>query len=317
VQANFNYTEDYFVAVEESFDGLKALVEELEVVDGVYRVESILDYLPEDQERKLDLIQQVLQANPGLANVSHLQLGLMTWTDLPEDVHKGFVSNSSGHERYLVRIIMEGDINDEAYRDRVLPLLQELNEGVTGQAIMFPIIMDSITEDVGRVSVFAIVPILLIVYVGLGRANPKYALLAMLPVAFGILGIMSLYEYLNVTLSVISILTVPLVIGIAIDNGIHLVHRYLEEGEGSIPHVVQHTGRAVFLTSATTILAFSSFMIAEHPGIMSLGRVPVLGLSVGLLASLVFLPAVMRASLERGGRAGQDKDPGTAGERTA
>ena len=40
---------------------------------------------------------------------------------------------------------------------------------------------------------------------------------------------------------------VPLIIGIGIDDGIHIIHRYLEEGKGSLPQVIQLTGKAIFL----------------------------------------------------------------------
>jgi hypothetical protein len=98
----------------------------------------------------------------------------------------------------------------------------------------------------------------------------------------------------------ISVLMLPLIVGIGIDSGIHILHRYNEEGKGSIPKVIQRTGRAVFLTTATTCLAFGSLMFAEHPGIMSLGRVPVLGLTLSFLAAIFLLPALVKVILDRG-----------------
>ncbi len=299
VQAAFNYTEDYFVDVVGSYEELETAVEGFRAIGEVERVESVLDFLPADQEAKLALIEQAVALNPDLANVTALNVTAMSWQDLPGELTASFVSEARAEPRFLVRIMMRGDIFEREYRDSVLPQLRKVNPDITGMAVLVPQLVGAMTDDVSRVSVYAVIPVLLIVYVGFGRANPKYALMAMIPVAFGILGILALYDLVGVSLNVVSIMMIPLVIGIAIDNGIHLVHRYMEEGRGSVPRVVQHTGRAIFLTSMTTILAFSSFTIAEHPAMMSLGRVPVLGLAVGLIASLLFLPALMRLVLDR------------------
>jgi len=94
---------------------------------------------------------------------------------------------------------------------------------------------------------------------------------------------------------------VPLIIGIGIDDGIHIVHRYLEEGKGSLPQVIQHTGKAIFLTTATTCLAFSSFLFSFHPAQKSLGLVPVIGISLSFLAAVIFLPALIRVLIDRRG----------------
>lgn len=100
---------------------------------------------------------------------------------------------------------------------------------------------------------------------GFGRKNPLFAVLSFLPVIFGILGILALSGLLNVSLDIASVMLIPLVVGTGIDDGIHILHRYLEEGPGSIPGMIHNTGRAIFLTTATTCIAFSSFLIAEHP----------------------------------------------------
>jgi predicted RND superfamily exporter protein len=114
-----------------------------------------------------------------------------------------------------------------------------------------------------------------------------------------VFGILALSGFLGISLNMISIMMIPLVVGIGIDDGIHILHRYKEEGPGSIPKVVQHTGKAIFLTTLTTCLAFSSFTIAAHPGLRALGQVPLLGLSLALIAAIFFVPALIKLILDR------------------
>ena len=156
-----------------------------------------------------------------------------------------------------------------------------------------------ITNDVINVSLFAAIPIVIIVYIGFRKRTPAYALLAGVPVLIGVGGVIAFGHYFDIDLNMISIMMIPLVIGISIDDGIHILHRYKEEGKGSIPKTVQTTGKAVFLTTATTCLAFSSFLVAEHPGMRPMGGVPVLGLILAFIAAIVFLPALMAVILDR------------------
>jgi predicted RND superfamily exporter protein len=120
----------------------------------------------------------------------------------------------------------------------------------------------------------------------------------MVPVLVGVGSILALSDYFGVDLNMISIMMIPLVIGIGIDDGIHMLHRYKEEGPGSIPKVVQNTGKAIFLTTATTCLAFSSFLVAEHPG-RPMGGTPVLGLIMAFIAAIIFLPALLGLIMDR------------------
>ena len=124
-------------------------------------------------------------------------------------------------------------------------------------------------------------------------------MLSFVPVIFGILGILALSGPLNISLDIASVMLIPLVVGIGIDDGIHILHRYLEEGPGSISGVIHNAGRAIFLTTATTCIAFSSFLIAEHPQLRSMGQIPVLGLILCFIATVIFLPALVRVIGEK------------------
>jgi hypothetical protein len=302
VKENFNYTEDYLLVVADSFDELVTNVALFEQIDEVMDVESVLDFLPEGQDEKLALIGNAVSTHPDLSSSDYFQVDGMTWEDLPPEIQKSWVHVSGGNAQFLIRIKAYGDIFIEDYRNDLMDELDKVDEDVIGQALLWPILIGAMAQDVVKVSVMATIPIFLLVYIGFRKLNPVYAILALVPVVFGILGILALHEYLGVSLNFVSILTIPLVIGIGIDDGIHIIHRYLEEGKGSIPLVIGNTGKAIFLTTATTCLAFTSFFFAEHPAMRSLGRVPVLGLILCFLASIIVLPALLKLVFERKGK---------------
>lgn len=300
VKDNFNYTEDYLICVVDSYDELVTTVEGFRVIPEIMEVESVLDLLPQNQSAKLAVFGQARLQNPELNNVTWLNIQEMTYRDLPEDIRKNWVYvHPDGSESFLIRTKAWGNVWADDYRESLLIEMREVNPNVVGRAIAFTELIALITEDVINVSIFAAIPIVIIVYIGFRKRNPAYALLAGVPVLFGVGGVLALSDYLGIDLNMISIMMIPLVIGIGIDDGIHILHRYKEEGKGSIPKTIQTTGKAVFLTTATTCLAFSSFIVAEHPGMRPMGGVPVLGLILAFIAAIVFLPALIAVTLDR------------------
>jgi hypothetical protein len=121
----------------------------------------------------------------------------------------------------------------------------------------------------------------------------KKVLLSMLPIILGLLylgGIMSLG---NIYFNFINVLVVPIIIGLGVDNGIHLVHRFFSS-ENEVKPVVMETGRAVVITNLTSIVGFGSLWVGSYKGLTSMGMLSVLGLSMSIIASIFVLPSIMK-----------------------
>ncbi len=86
-------------------------------------------------------------------------------------------------------------------------------------------------------------------------------------------------------------MTLPLVIGIGVTNGIHILNRFAEEQTPSI--LARSTGKAVLVSGLTSMAGFGSLMLAKHRGIHSLGCVMTTGLATCMIAGLTFLPALL------------------------
>ncbi len=171
------------------------------------------------------------------------------------------------------------------------------------EAVLWTRVLDMMTSDVIRTSLIVSGVALVIVYIGTRRRNPIYVLLSLIPVGFGVVGLLGTYQWFGANLNFLSVGMVPLVIGVGIDDGIHIIHRYLEEGKGSLPDVIRSTGKAIFLTTATTCLAFSSFLFSSHPSMRFLALVPIIGLSLCFFGAIIFLPALLRMIIDRWGLA--------------
>ena len=88
-----------------------------------------------------------------------------------------------------------------------------------------------------------------------------------------------------------NIMTLPLVIGIGVTNGIHILNRFAEEQHPSI--LARSTGKAVLVSGLTAIAGFGSLTLARHRGIQSLGSVMSIGITTCMIAALTLLPALL------------------------
>ena len=123
------------------------------------------------------------------------------------------------------------------------------------------------------------------------------ALLAGAPLVLGYIWMLGGMRLLSIDFNFLSITISPLLIGIGVDNGIHILHRTMEERakspEGAIERGVGSTAIAVIVTSLTTMLVFGSLLVARTPGLRMLGASALLGIGFTLLFCLIFLPAAL------------------------
>ena len=91
----------------------------------------------------------------------------------------------------------------------------------------------------------------------------------------------------------VNIMGIPMIVGIGIDDGVHLLHRYRVEGRGKIRTVVGSTGRAIMLTTVTTMACFGVLLLAKYRGLGSLGGLLAIGVGACFLTTLLILPALL------------------------
>jgi multidrug efflux pump subunit AcrB len=114
--------------------------------------------------------------------------------------------------------------------------------------------------------------------------------LALLPMSLGLAQLFGVMGWLNIPLNPANMIVLPLILGIGVDDGVHVVHDFLRQ-RGRY-RLSASTATAVLITSLTTMMGFGSLMLAGHRGLQSLGRVLTLGVCCCLLTSVVLLPAI-------------------------
>lgn len=121
--------------------------------------------------------------------------------------------------------------------------------------------------------------------------SPRAMFLVATPLVASISWLLGLYYLYGIKLNIFSVIVVPLLIGMAVDNGIHVYHRYLETRD--IRVVLRDVGGPMGLATATTFVGFSSLLIADHVGVQTLGFAAAVGMLFGLLGAVMTLPALL------------------------
>ena len=228
----------------------------------------------------------------------------ITVDDLPENIMRRFVSHD-GNNFLLTIYPKEGVWKNIVFLERFTHQMHKIEERVTGIPSIFYILIGIIAED-GRI---AAVLTLMVVFVLLlwDFRNLKLTLLAMVPLMVGAIWMVGIMQLIGQQLTMLNVIVIPLILGIGIDDGVHILHRYRVEGAGNIRTVFTSTGKAVMLTSLTTMLAFGSLIFATYRGLGSMGSALFIGVGTCFLTSIIILPALLtlvEKSLERRSQGG-------------
>ena len=74
-------------------------------------------------------------------------------------------------------------------------------------------------------------------------------------------------------------IVLPLLLGMGVDSGIHLVHRARSTGELGIELLGTSTARAVAFSGINTVASFGTLGLATHRGLATLGQLLTLGVA--------------------------------------
>jgi uncharacterized protein len=152
-------------------------------------------------------------------------------------------------------------------------------------------VLDSVLRDGPKTTVLAFVGVVLVVLL-LFRAHQTtiYVLGSLL---LGVFWLFAATTMLHVKVNFANFIAFPITFGIGVDYSVNLVTRYIQDGEHDPTDAVRSVGGAVALCSMTTILGYSSLLLAENRALFLFGLVAVMGELCCLSTAILFLPAVL------------------------
>ena len=128
-----------------------------------------------------------------------------------------------------------------------------------------------------------------------------------MPVVIGFIWMFGVMWLIGVDVNAANIMVLPLLFGIGVDSGVHILHRYRQDQVSRPLGLTAGTGKGVTITSLTTMIGFGSMISASHRGIQSLGIVVTIGIGLTLVACWVVMPAWLELRQRR--REAQSRQP--------
>ena len=212
----------------------------------------------------------------------------LTLDNLPSEIKNRFTGKSGNI--FIINVYPEKNIwEDSRFLYRFTDEATELSEKATGLPPIFVELMDIMSKDGKKATYFAIIAVFFVLLIDF--RSLKYALVGMVPLIFGAIWMTGLMEILGLKFTMMNILAVPLIIGIGIDDGVHILHRW--KMEKNLDIVYRSTGKAILLTSLTTMLGFGSLWFATYRGLGSMGIALFIGVGTCFLATLFIIPAIL------------------------
>lgn len=256
----------------------------IEIVRQIEKIteDKLFSFLEGDEKALFDQFSQYLDVKP------------LTVEMLPAYLTNNFKGQENPDDRFV--LIYPGI--ELANGKQVMKFANELSQiKVNGQplkACSESLILADILKLITRDGTIAILVTLFTILVILWLHFKKFQTmgLVILPILLGTMALLGSMGILGIKFNFINIVALPIILGIGVDNSVHFYHRYKEDH--SLWHAFYHTGMAMFLTTLTTSIGFSSLIFAQHRGLKSLGIVAVLGLLLNLLTTFIILPILLK-----------------------
>jgi predicted exporter len=157
----------------------------------------------------------------------------------------------------------------------------------SGGPVLYHHMMELNRQDLKRTGLAAV--IIVIVVLGLLVRRPRHFVCALVPLVGGMIWMVAIIRLAGYKFNLANTVAMPLVVGLGIDYGVHVVHRLRT---GSVEAAVATTGRAILASALTTAIAFLSLCFAGTSSLVGMGLAAGVGILSCLVWSLVFLPAL-------------------------
>lgn len=183
--------------------------------------------------------------------------------------------------------------------------LDQLEKELQGVSITGPEKVESeilriVEEDLFFLTPIAFLIVLLMVFLHFRKW--RTTLFTLMPLLMGLIWMLGAMSLFGIRINFINAVILPMIIGMGIDNSVHLMHRFLEGGGKDASHALRSTGRAMAMCSLTTMLGFGSLATARYQALSTMGWVTILGMGFCLITALCFLPTLLILSKEKYGK---------------
>lgn len=208
---------------------------------------------------------------------------------LPHSLKSRWISTSG--DEYRIQVSPAAGIEDPQSLRTFSNKVREIAPDATGELVTFiesgTIVVEAFTDAL-IYSLLAITALLLIYL-----RSFIYTIYILFPLILVALLTGAAMVIFDIKFNFANIIALPMLLGLGVDNAIHMVHRAKEGSIASKDLLKTTTSRAIFFSSLTTLFSFGNLMVSPHSGTASLGLVLLFGILFLIFSTLIVLPAFL------------------------
>lgn len=278
-----------------------------EVKDAIRALRKDLESLPDGAKAPLTKINHeaaaLLTAQLGEGGVLRRALdtaravadrGHYLPSDLPALWARRFVSKDGTKVALFVH--PKDDIWDQKISERFAAQVNGVTPKASGLALTLSEHPKMIVEGFRNATLLAAGLVLVILFVSF--RNLRDMAVAAVPLVMGAIWMLGSMGPLHVAFNHANMVVLPLLLGLGVDSGVHLMVRYKQSaadhgGVANVDEIMTSTGGGVFIASLTTIFGFAVMIIADYGGMVKLGVIMTVGMTATLVLTLLIIPAIL------------------------
>lgn len=206
---------------------------------------------------------------------------------VPAPVRDRFLAEDG---RALAIGLPDGDITETPRLRAFVAQVKEAFPDSTGRAVVEATVGDIVVGAFITALLIAVAAVTAVVLIA--TRSVADTALVLFPLALAAAATAATGVLIGLPFNQANIIVLPLIMGLGVDNGLHVLMRYREDG--SLDRLLaSSTPRAVVLSTLTTIGAFGALGVSTHAGTASMGILLTIAMAYLLVATVLILPALI------------------------
>jgi hopanoid biosynthesis associated RND transporter like protein HpnN len=238
-----------------------------------------------------NLSNSLLASLPGRLNLlnASLQADTISEENIPLELKERWQSNDG---RFLLSIYPKENLNDNYEMRRFVDELYQADPRIIGAPVVNIEAGDAVISAFIEALTYAIFAIALFLLVLLPHKFDVLLILSTL--IFAVIVTAGISTLLNIPLNFANIIALPLLLGMGVDSGIHILHRYRTALPEHNNILATSSARAVIVSALTTMCSIGTLTFSPHAGTASMGNLLGIGIAMTLIATLFVLPGLLK-----------------------
>ncbi|MDZ7720686.1 MAG: MMPL family transporter [Balneolaceae bacterium] len=305
-------TEDVFKVLEKirtkKEENPETLIDEVEALQERF---PPTQELAEEKLKYISRIRQLLQndfiVNQESETLDILRRGSQTREPLDEDRIPDYLKNrfmtKDGEIGRFVIVYPKPGLSDGlksiAFKNEISDIT--LDDGTVYHAASTSIVAATMLDLMRKESPYMVLATFIVVFIIIlvSFRSFRWTFIALIPLIIGLLWLFGILLIFGLKFNFYNLVVLPAILGIGCDNGVHLAHRFRDEGEKNMWEVLSSTGQHITIGSITTMMGFAGLLFTNHPGLNSIGTMAVIGIGMTLITALTFLPSIVQVLEDR------------------